>query len=501
MENIWYVWQESWAIRAFLASSMVGIMCGVLGAFIVLRNMSLIGDALAHAILPGVVVAFILVGQTAIGLFTGAVAASLITAVIITWIQQKVNTKNDAAIGIVFTAMFSLGVIGISSINRKPGVHLDLKDFLFGNILGVSTEDLYLILIVLIYVLASVVLLYRYFFATTFQPIIARTMGISVQTVHYFLMLLLAFSVVASLRTVGVILVVAMLITPASTALLLSKRLERIVVISALFGLISATLGLFIAIVLDTTPGPAMALVATLFYFLAVMFAPEKGLVWKATRKRQLKRRIRWEDFMKTTYRLQEENELNLSVLSEKMSYTQAQTQRHVQTLRSNGFFEKEKLLLSEKGKNTAQQLIRAHRLWETYLVEHLGLSQDQIHEEAEQIEHFLTDDLLDEVDQRLGYPTKDPHGSPIPSRTALTISQLPVAQKAIITHEQISNIVTAKLWDLGLMPDVPISLKQKVNGCFEVEQEHRIVTIPNELASAVSVKRFYDDEAVNQVP
>jgi ABC-type Mn2+/Zn2+ transport system permease subunit/Mn-dependent DtxR family transcriptional regulator len=492
------IWQESWAIRAFLASSMVGIMCGVLGAFIVLRNMSLIGDALAHAILPGVVVAFILVGQSAIGLFTGAVAASLITAVVITWIQQKVNTKNDAAIGIVFTAMFSLGVIGISSINRKPGVHIDLKDFLFGNILGVSTEDLYLILIILIYVLASVVLLYRYLFATTFQPIIARTMGISVQTVHYFLMLLLAFAVVASLRTVGVILVVAMLITPASTALLLSKRLERIVVISALLGLTSAVLGLFIAIVLDTTPGPAMALVATLFYFLAVMFAPEKGLIWKATRKRQLKRRIRWEDFMKTTYRLQEENELNLAMLSEKMSYTQAQTQRHVQALRSNGFFENEKLSLSEKGKNTAQQLIRAHRLWETYLVEQLGLSQDQIHEEAEQIEHFLTDELLDEVDERLGYPTKDPHGSPIPSKIALTISQLPIAQKAVITHEQVNNTVTAKLWDLGLMPDIPIALKEKVNGSFAIEQDNRIVTIPSELANTVSVRRFYDDETLN---
>ncbi|MEM9848410.1 MAG: metal ABC transporter permease, partial [Bacteroidota bacterium] len=201
MESIIETLQQPWASRALLASCMVGIMCGVLGCFIVLRNMALIGDAIAHAILPGVVFAFMLVGQSALGFFTGAVVAGLFMAVGITWIQQKVSTKNDAAIGIVFTAMFAIGVIGISSINRKPGVHLDLKDFLFGNVLGVSDEDLYLTLAVLIYVLLSVFLFYRYLFATTFQPVIAKTMGISVQTIHYFLMLMLAFAVVASLRT------------------------------------------------------------------------------------------------------------------------------------------------------------------------------------------------------------------------------------------------------------------------------------------------------------
>jgi ABC-type Mn2+/Zn2+ transport system permease subunit len=177
--------QYEWAIRALIASSMVGIMCGVLGVFIVLRNMSLIGDALSHAILPWVVFGFVVAGYSLIGFFTGAVIAGLIAAVIITWIQQNVKTKNDAAIGIVFTAMFSIGVMKISQISRDDGVHLDLKDFLFGNVLGVSNEDLYLTAFVTVYVLVSVIVFYRYLFATTFQSVIAETMGISVQTVHY----------------------------------------------------------------------------------------------------------------------------------------------------------------------------------------------------------------------------------------------------------------------------------------------------------------------------
>ncbi len=490
MEGFLEILREPWAIRALLASSMVGIMCGTLGSFIVLRNMSLIGDALAHAILPGVVFAFMLVGQSALGFFTGAVFAGLLTAVVITWIQQNVNTKSDAAIGIVFTAMFSIGVMGISSINRQPGVHLDLKDFLFGNVLGVSNEDLYLTLGVLVYVMLSVVIFYRYLFATTFQPVIARTMGISVQTIHYFLMMLLAFAVVASLRTVGVILVVAMLITPASTALLLSKKLKHVIFISAVIGLISAILGLILAIVFDTTPGPAMSITATGIYLLAVLFAPKRGLVFKYFRKRRLKQRIRWEDIVKESFRLEEQKLLTISALAQKLGYSVPSLRRYLQLLRAKGFFEKDVLSLTDKGKEAAHQLVRAHRLWETYLVEKLGLSEHQIHEDAERIEHFLTEDILDEVDQKLGYPSIDPHGSPIPERRGLTISQLNLEQKAIITHEQISNLVTSRLWDLGLMPDIPITLIQRSEHYFEIEQGKRKIEIPEELANAVSVKR-----------
>ncbi len=200
MSELLEILQQEWAIRALIASSLVGVMCGVLGCFIVLRNMSLVGDALAHAILPGVVFAFVIVGYSALGFFTGAVIAGLLTALGITWIQHNVGTKNDAAIGIVFTAMFSIGVMGISYISRNEGVHLDLKDFLFGNVLGVANSDLYLTTGVTVYVVISVIVFYRYLFVSTFQPVIAETMGIPVQLIHYFLMLLLSFAVVASLQ-------------------------------------------------------------------------------------------------------------------------------------------------------------------------------------------------------------------------------------------------------------------------------------------------------------
>ena len=465
MQELIEIFQYEWAIRALIASTLVGLMCGVLGCFIVLRNMALIGDALAHAILPGVVFAFMVIGYSTLGFFVGSVLAGLIAAVGITWIQHHVKTKNDAAIGIVFTAMFSIGVMGISWISQNEGVHLDLKDFLFGNVLGVSDEDLYLTLGVTIYVILSVVVFYRYLFVSTFQPVIAETMGISVKVIHYFLMLLLSFAVVASLQTVGVILVVAMLITPASTALLLSNKLRKVLFLSALIGLISAFLGLIAAIVFETTPGPAMAVTATLIYLLSVLIAPEKGLIFAFFRRRALQARIQLEDTLKQASRLQKEGLLTFSNLSAKLDFSDRKLKQYLRHLKKINSLDKNLLQLTPKGMEEAHRLIRAHRLWETYLVNQMGLNAEQIHEDAEKYEHLLTDEILDEVDQTLGFPTIDPHGSPIPSKIGLPdfpLSRLEILQKAYIAQQQINEHIAGQLWKLGLLPNAFFLVRQK---------------------------------------
>lgn len=482
---------EPWALRALAASCMVGVMCGILGCFIVLRNMALIGDALSHAILPGVVVAYVLGMGSALGTFGGATIAGLLTAIIITWIQRNVKTKNDAAIGIVFTAMFSIGVIGISRISRIPGTHIDLKDFLFGNVLGVGNEDLYLTLAITVYVLISVAVFFRYLFITTFQPIIAETQGVSVSAIHYFLMLLLSFAVVASLQVVGVILVVAMLITPASTALLLSDRLQKVLLLAALFGFLSAMLGLAGAIIFEMPPGPAMAIAATLFYLLAAFFSPKKGLAFRFFQKRKLQRKIHLEDTLKQSFRLQQNGQLNPENLLQNLGFNKNILQQQLSILRTKDWMEKGNLALTEKGKEEAQRLVRAHRLWETYLATEVGLSSEQIHDDAEKYEHLLTDEILDEVDRTLGYPTTDPHGSPIPARRGLpafSLVQLELMQQGKIAAKQSSEHVTARLWQLGLLPETLFSIKEKGEVFVEVEQSGKSIKIPLDLARRVHV-------------
>ena len=487
------IFQEVWAIRALLASMMVGIMCGILGCFIVLRNMALIGDALSHAILPGIVISFILFGYSTIGFFAGSVVAGLLTAIGITWIQQHVQTKNDAAIGIVFTAMFSLGVIGISWISKEQGVHLDLKDFLFGNVLGVSNEDLYLTLGITIYVIASVIIFYRYLFISTFQPVIAQTMGISIKLIHYFIMLLLSFAVVASLRTVGVILVVAMLITPASTALLLTDRLKRVIFLAAFVGLLSAIIGLLVAILLNTTPGPAMAVVATIIYLLAALFSPKKGLIFRFFRKRRLQRKIRLEDVLKQSLRLHQKDRLSISKLLERLEMDRSKLLQYLRILASRGMMEisGEQIKMTTRGREEANRLVRAHRLWETFLVDQIGLSEEQIHEEAEKYEHLLTDEILDEVDKQLGFPKTDPHGSPIPAKTGAITEPLWEAspgERVIISANQPNQTVAADLWKIGLLPGSKVHVLNKSEEGVDVEHKAERIHVARALALKINI-------------
>jgi len=467
-------------------------MYGVLGCFIVLRNMSLIGDALSHAILPGVFFAFLFFGYSTIGFFMGSVVAGLLTALLITWIQQNIKTKNDAAIGIVFTLMFSIGVIGISWLNNEGGVHLDLKDFLIGSIMGISNDDIIMTMLITVYTIGSVVLFYRYLFITTFQPVIANTMGISTKMVHYFLMLMLSFAIVAGLKTVGVILVVALLITPSATALLLSNKLKNVIIISALLGMTASVTGLVLSIVYDTPPGPAMVLVAASFYFLAALLSPEKGVILRSIRSKRQRLKIEREDIVKQAIRHSKQNPLTIAKLIDRLGLSAGRLKKHLKYLTEEGILLIEDTIsLTAKGKEKAESLVRAHRLWESYQVQTMGLSEGQIHEEADRLEHYLTDELLDEVDAKLGFPEMDPHGSPIPKKYRRVLSSL-ISQKlnarVRIDSNQADEAVESDLWELGILPNSVVTIKKITREKVLIQYKQEILEIDPKLAGQIAV-------------
>ncbi|MEM7371212.1 MAG: iron chelate uptake ABC transporter family permease subunit [Bacteroidota bacterium] len=493
MESLIELFQHAYAIRALLASAMVGIMCGVLGCFIVLKNMSLIGDALSHAILPGVVAGFLIAGYSIMGFFTGSVVAGLLAAVLITWIQRNVKTQEDAAIGIVFTSMFAIGVMGISWLTRQEGVHLDLKDFLFGNVLGISNQDLWMTFLVLGFTLVCISAFYRYFFITTFESVIAQTIGISTGTMHYFLMLLLSFAVVASLQSVGVILVVAMLITPASTAYLLTYKLKKMVLIAGLTGLLSTTLGLLMAIIFETTPGPAMTVTATALYLLAVFFSPKRGLMSRYVKKRKKQTKILREDILKQAVRQQEHEKIDLERIGEKLGISTTRVKRVAQKMLRSGEFVREhgQLTLTPHGTEQGYALVRAHRLWETYLVQKMGLSLDQIHEDAEKYEHILTEELVEEVALSLGNPQEDPHGSPIPQKHSTNIPSLASISEnetVTISQKQRNHLIRSQLWDAGLIPGLAITVLDKEGGKIKIRLQGSETELPLTLAEQIRV-------------
>lgn len=259
--------------NALITSIIVGVTCGILGSFITLKGMSLIGDAISHAVLPGVAISYMI----GINFFYGAVVAGLLTALGINYVDQKSRVKADSAIGIVFSAFFAAGVILI----QKAQSAIDLTSILFGNILTVSNTDRYITMVVGVMVIFIVLLFYKELLITTFDPTMARAYGLPVDFINYGIMILLTLVSVASLQTVGVILVVALLITPASTAYLLTNDLSKMIMLSALFGAIAAVAGLYFSFTYNLPSGAVIVLAAATMFVLAILFAPEQGLVWR----------------------------------------------------------------------------------------------------------------------------------------------------------------------------------------------------------------------------
>lgn len=262
--------------HALITSVAVGVFCGVVGSFIVLRGMALMGDAISHAVLPGVAISYML----GINLTYGAIVTGLLTAIGIGYVSQHSRIKNDAAIGIVFSAAFALGVILIARAQSAT----NLNNILFGNVLTVRASDMWLTLGVGVVVLLFVFLFYKELLVSSFDPTMAAAYGLPTRTIHYMLMVMLTLVTVAALQTVGVVLVVAMLVTPAATAYLLTDRLSTMLWLSALCGVISAVIGLYYSFVYDLTSGAVIVLVASVLFALAFVFSPKHGVLWRRLR-------------------------------------------------------------------------------------------------------------------------------------------------------------------------------------------------------------------------
>ncbi|QOR37274.1 metal ABC transporter permease [Billgrantia diversa] len=281
-ENLAAPFEYRFMQRALLTSVLVGAICGLLSCYVVLKRWSLLGDAISHAVLPGVAVAYLLGWPFFIGAFvTGALTSLGIGA-----IERHTRIKSDAAMGLMFTAAFALGIVIISKIATST----HLMHILFGNVLGVKTSALVLTLLASLVALLTIWLAYRPLLLYTFDPQQAQALGFNTGAIHYGLIMLLTLTIVASLETVGIILVVAMLITPGATAHLLTDRFTTMLAISVAVGVTSAVVGLMLSVSLDVASGGTIVLVASSLFLVALLAAPRHGLVARHWRRWRLNR-------------------------------------------------------------------------------------------------------------------------------------------------------------------------------------------------------------------
>jgi manganese/iron transport system permease protein len=274
----------SFMIRGLIAVIIVGAVCAVVGTYVVLRGMAFFGDALAHAILPGVAVGYLMGGGARGPLFWWAMLTAILAAFGIGALSKGRQLKEDTAIGVIFAGMFALGIALISTVSSYT---VDLTHFLFGDVLGVSRGDLWLTTVFSGLVVVTIFAFYKEFMVLSFDPVLAATMRLPAGLLHYLLLLLIAVTIVVALQTVGIALMVAMLVTPAATAYLLARRLQTMMLTGAAIGALSAIIGLYLSFYVNIASGAAIVLVCTAFFVLAFLFAPGKGALWAYVRNRR----------------------------------------------------------------------------------------------------------------------------------------------------------------------------------------------------------------------
>jgi manganese/iron transport system permease protein len=259
--------------RSLVIAILVGIVCAIVGSYLMVQRLALLGDAISHSVLPGLAIAFILGAN----IFIGAFIAGVLSTVIIAWIKTRSTIKEDAAMGIVFSAFFALGITLITIVQKDNKI--DLNHFLFGNILGVTAEDAIDTGFIVALVLLVVVFFYKELLFYTFDPLGAQATGLPVNLLNFGLMVLIALTIVASLKAVGVVLVLSLLITPASTAYLLVTRLHQVMILGAIIGVISSISGMYLSYFYNLPSGPAIVLVASGLFVLSLLFSPTQGIL------------------------------------------------------------------------------------------------------------------------------------------------------------------------------------------------------------------------------
>ncbi len=433
------------ARNVLLGASLLGVAGGVLGGFALLRRQSLLGDALAHAALPGVCLAFLLThSKSPAPLLAGAMVAGLSGALLILAVWRFSRIKEDAAIGIVLSVYFGAGIVLLTHIQKLPFANQSgLDKFLFGQAATLVPRDVAVMAVLVTLVLAATLLFFKELKLLAFDREFGATQGFPMRRIEILLTGLLVVVVVVGLQTVGVVLMVATLITPAAAARQWTDRLGVMLLVSAAIGGVSGAAGALLSASVERLPtGPMIVLLSSAALIVSLVFAPRRGLLKAYFEGRRVATRIRRENLLKDLYLWAERGAapgdarrramhewphaewLHWADLMGTRGQSGGQLAAVAKALARDGLVELSErgergIRLTAEGLAAAQAVVRRHRLWEVYLTRRLELPSDHVHRDAEMMEHALSDEAVARLEELLGSPTVDPHGSPIPPRRA----------------------------------------------------------------------------------
>ncbi|TAE74830.1 MAG: ABC transporter [Verrucomicrobia bacterium] len=410
-------WLHTAAGTAMTAAFLLGISGGLTGVFVVSRRMALTGDMLSHAVLPGVVGGILWgPGRHPLVVLGCAVVAGLVAAGLLMALMRSTRLKSDAALGIVLSVFFALGLAMISK--WKPG---GVQAYLFGQAAAISSGDLILLACSSGVVVLGVIFGFRVLLVSSFDPQHARLLGIPVGWVDRCFFIALSVSVVVAMQAVGVVLVSALLVTPAIAAARMSRRLVSQAWWACGFGVAGALVGVWLSLLRPGLPtGPLMALSLAVLFVAAALFGPRDGLLQRGLGRMRQRRRIDTENLLKSAWVLMEEracSELAIDILAERVGVSRKGIRRCVASLvrECDAELVESGFSLTPSGRRRASEIVRRHRLWELYLMRRADYAADHVHDDAERAEHWISGEMEQGLAKMLNHPDVDPHGSIIP--------------------------------------------------------------------------------------
>ncbi len=422
ISNLFYFLEDAVAQKVVFGVAVIGFISGVVGVFSFLRKKTLVTDAISHAVLPGVCVGFLFAGtKDPVILMTAAVVVGWLSVWMIDLIVRTTKLKEDAAIAIVSTFFFAIGSVLLSYISKSENAEqTGLKNFLFGNAATMTDLDVNVFVVVSLVILLVVVLFFKQFKLFCFDEAFSKVIGLPVKSIEFLLSTLTVLTVAIGIQAVGVVLMSALLIAPASAARYWTNKLSLMLVIAGFFGLFSGVFGVVVSTFKEAMPtGPWIVTILFLFTILTLLFAPKKG--WFSIKKLNdfNKFKIMEENLLKVFYQYLEEGKEELEVMDilEKRPVDTSDLETVLSRLQRKGLLHKkhQSYQLTINGNIEAMRIVRSHRLWELYLTQRMKFKDDHIHGSAETIEHLITPEIELELLKELDFPKEDPHNKTIP--------------------------------------------------------------------------------------
>jgi len=418
-------WNDPNAIIVLLGTVLLSMGAAVVGNFTFLRKRALVGDAVAHSVLPGICVAFLISGsKDPIWLMLGAVIAGWISLLVMDFIIRKTRLKADTATGLVLSVFFGLGIFMLTSIQHSGNAsQTGLDKFLFGNAASMMERDVYIFAGTAVILLILTLVFYRPFRLVSFNREFAESIGMPVWFYEFLLSTMTVLAVASGIQAVGVVLMAALLITPAAAGRYWTDKLPIMMLLSALFAGISAWGGTWVSFAVPSMPtGPWIIMFLSIIAITSILIAPQRGIVARNRLRRRNESKILRENILKTFYYLGQANRdfkiprtaqdlLEIRGFSVKELQLGLRLESKIGNLVRNG----NGWALSDEGLAESFRIVRLHRLWEMYLNKRLHLKPDHVHQGAEAIEHVITPELEKLLEEELGHPTLDPHQSEIP--------------------------------------------------------------------------------------